>query len=193
MTDPGAAGKRPSPPRRDRPLPGAPGPGATALSIARSAVLAVALVAAYYLLPLAWHGVDADALVLVGGLLMAGLFFGWEMWLITRSPSPRLKAVEAVAVTVVLYLVLFASGYYVLEHTVPGSFSTHLTRTDALYFTLSTFATVGFGDITPVSQAGRVLAMCQMAGGLLLAGVAVRVLTGAVRVGLRHQGREPPE
>jgi hypothetical protein len=163
------------------------------VSIARSVALAVVLVVAYYLLPLAWHGVDADALVLVGGLLMAGLFFGWEMWLITRSPSPRLKAVEAVAVTVVLYLVLFASGYYVLEHTVPGSFNTHLTRTDALYFTLSTFATVGFGDITPVSQTGRVLAMCQMAGGLLLAGVAVRVLTGAVRVGLRRQGRGPPE
>ncbi|MFG3205783.1 potassium channel family protein [Streptomyces sp. NPDC048192] len=183
MTEPGAAGDRPGP----------PGPAATAVSIARSVALAVALVVAYYLLPLAWHGVDADALVLVGGLLLAGLFFGWEMRLITRSSSPRLKAVEAVAATVVLYLVLFASGYYVLEHTVPGSFSTHLTRTDALYFTLSTFTTVGFGDITPVSQTGRVLAMCQMACGLLLAGVAVRVLTGAVRVGLRRQGRGPPQ
>ncbi|MEU2927957.1 potassium channel family protein [Streptomyces sp. NPDC007251] len=163
------------------------------MSVTRSAGVAAALVAAYYLLPLDWHGAGVTALILVGGLLALGVFFGWEVRLIIRSSRPRLKAVEAVAVTAVLYLVLFASGYYLLERTAPGSFTTHLTRTDALYFTLSTFTTVGFGDITPVSQTGRVLAMCQMACGVLLAGVAVRVLTSAVRVGLRRQGRGPPE
>ncbi|WP_324606061.1 hypothetical protein [Streptomyces sp. NRRL WC-3725] len=66
--------------------------------------MAVGLVTAYYLLPLDWHGEDVTALALVGGLLAVGLFFGWEVWLIRRSPSPRLKAVEAVAATVALYL-----------------------------------------------------------------------------------------
>ncbi|MFI2203401.1 potassium channel family protein [Streptomyces sp. NPDC020192] len=151
------------------------------------------LVAAYYLLPLDWHGWGVTALVLVCGLLAVVLFFGWEVWLIARSPSPRLKAVEALAATVPLYLVVFASVYYLLERAVPGSFSEHLSRTDALYFTLSTFSTVGFGDITPVSGTGRVVVMCQMTCSLLLVGVAVRVLAAAVLVGLRRRERRPPE
>jgi voltage-gated potassium channel Kch len=111
---------------------------------------------------------------------------------ITRSASPRLKAVEALAVTLALYLVLFSSAYYLMEHSSPGSFSEPLTRTDALYFTLTTFATVGFGDITAVSQTGRVVTMLQMLGGLILVGIAAKVLASAVRAGLRRQGREPP-
>ncbi|MET8769473.1 ion channel [Streptomyces sp. NPDC004658] len=162
-------------------------------SIARSAGVATGLVTAYYLLPLDWHGEDLSALALVGGLLATGLFFGWEVWLIKRSPFPRLKAAEAVAATVALYLVLFASGYYLLERAVPGSFNEHLTRTDALYFTFTTFTTVGFGDIFAVSRTGRVLVMCQMACTLLIVGLAVRVLGAAVRAGLRRQGRGTPE
>ncbi len=124
--------------------------------------------------------------------MAVGLFFGWEVWLIRRSPSPRLKAIEAVAATVALYLVLFASGYYLLERAVPGSFNEHLSRTDALYFTLTTFTTVGFGDVLAISQTGRVLVMCQMVCSLLLVGLAVRVLGAAVRAGLRRR-RDTPE
>ena len=40
----------------------------------------------------------------------------------------------------------------------PANFSTHtLTRTDALYFTITIFATVGFGDISATSQSARLL------------------------------------
>ena len=52
-----------------------------------------------------------------------------------------------------------------------SSFSEPLNRTDALYFTTSTFATVGFGDITPVSQLARAVVSVQMIadlGALLL-------------------------
>ncbi|MEU9480146.1 ion channel [Streptomyces sp. NPDC048191] len=192
MTDPVAAGKQPDSPKRAE-CPGGPGPRAATLSVARSAGVAAGLVTAYYLLPLNWHGEGVTTLILIGGLLGVCLFFGCEVWLITRSPSPRLKAAETVAATFALYLVLFASGYYLLERAAPGSFSEPLTKTDALYFTLTTFTTVGFGDITAVSQTGRVLVMCQMTCSLLLVGLAVRVIAAAVRVGLRRQGRQTPE
>ncbi|GGW11421.1 metal transporter [Streptomyces capoamus] len=192
MSGPLTPGKRPVPP--EAPAPSLrPGPWATAVSVLRSAGVAAGLVTAYYLLPLDWHGGDLTAVTLVGGLVAAGLFFGWEVWLIKRSPSPRLKAAEAVSATVSLYLVLFASGYYLLERAVPGSFDEHLDRTDALYFTFTTFTTVGFGDIFAVSRTGRVLVMCQMTCTLLIVGLAVRVLTAAVRAGLRRQGRGTPE
>nr|WP_229887473.1 potassium channel family protein [Streptomyces olivaceoviridis] len=192
MTDPVAAGERPDPPDGTaRSLQ--PGAWAMAVSVTRSAGVAAGLVTAYYLLPLDRYHEDLAALTLVGGLLAAGLFFGWEVWLIRRSPWPRLKAVEAVTATVALYLVLFASGYYLLERAVPGSFNEHLSRTDALYFALTTFTTVGFGDIVALSETGRVLVMCQMTCTLLIVGLAVRVLGAAVRAGLRRQGRGTPE
>ncbi|WP_406723881.1 potassium channel family protein [Streptomyces sp. GD-15H] len=164
---------------------------AEAVSVARAVFIAVGLVTAYYLLPLDERGTAGASALLAGGLAAVLLVFGWEVRAIVRSPHPRLKAVEALAATLVLFLVLFAGAYYLLDRSAPGSFSEPLTRTDALYFTLTTFSTVGFGDIAARSQTGRVLTMLQMAGGLLLVGVAARVLASAVQAGLRRRRREP--
>ncbi|MGP4086946.1 potassium channel family protein [Streptomyces sp. KR55] len=158
---------------------------------ARAVLIAVGLVTAYYLLPLDERGTAGASALLVCGLVAVLLVFGWEMRAIVRSPHPRLKAVEALAATLVLFLVLFAGAYYLLDRSAPGSFSEPLTRTDALYFTLTTFSSVGYGDITARSQTGRVLTMLQMTGGLLLIGVAARALASAVQAGLRRQRRGP--
>ncbi len=165
--------------------------GAAAVAIVRAVSVAVGLVTAYYLLPLDERLTPGTAVLLVSGLLVVLLVFCWEVRAITRSPHPRLRAVEGLAATLVLFLVLFAVSYYLLDRSEPGSFSEALNRTDALYFALTTFTTVGFGDITARSQTGRVLTMAQMAGGLLLVGVAARVLASAVQAGLSRRHREP--
>jgi voltage-gated potassium channel len=53
----------------------------------------------------------------------------------------------------------------------PGSYSEPMTRFDALYFTVTAFATVGFGGITPVSFPARFATLVQIIGGLILIGV----------------------
>ena len=50
-----------------------------------------------------------------------------------------------------LFLLLFASTYFLMERASAASFTQPLTRTDALYFTVTVFSTVGFGDISPKS------------------------------------------
>jgi hypothetical protein len=194
MSDPNTARTdraRPGPdadrPRRRR----RPRRWAAVVALARAVLITVGLVTAYYLLPLDERGTAGASALLVCGLLAVLLVFGWEVRVIARSPHPRLRAVEALAATLVLFLVLFAGAYYLLDRSAPGSFSEPLTRTDALYFTLTTFSTVGYGDITAHSQTGRVLTMLQMTGGLLLVGVAARVLASAVQAGLRRQRRAP--
>ncbi|CAK7283017.1 ion channel [Streptomyces sp. RM1] len=182
MTDPAPGNSRPY---------GGPYRRAAAASCARAVGIVVALVLAYYLVPLDTRSTAGTVVLLVCGLGAVVVVFGWEAWTIMRSPHPRLRAAEALATTVALYLIVFASVYHVLEHDTPGSFTEPLTRTDALYFTLTTFTTVGFGDITARSEASRVAVMCQMAGGLLLVGLAVRLLAAAVEAGLRRRGREP--
>ncbi|WP_078947931.1 potassium channel family protein [Streptomyces griseus] len=191
MNEPAAGPAEPDRPGRAKP-PRRPAVRASAWSVVRAVGIVAALITAYYLLPLDKAEQASDAALLACGLLGVLLVFLWELRAIARSPHPRLKAVEALAATLVLFLVLFAGVYYLLEDASPGSFSEPLTRTDALYFTLTTFTTVGFGDITARSQTGRVLTMLQMTGGLLIVGVAARILSGAIRVGLQRQGRRPP-
>ncbi|MER6984259.1 potassium channel family protein [Streptomyces carpinensis] len=191
--DPRSPGSPPDPPSSPRPSRGARSPlslrWGSVLVVVRAGCVTAGLVAAYYLLPLDSDDTAVTSALLLGGLLAAAVMFVWEVVVVARSPYPRLRAVEALAATLPLFLLLFASAYFLLDRSVPGSFSERLTRTDALYFALTTFATVGYGDITARSQAGRVLTMLQMAGGLLLVGVAARVLTGAIEQGLRQRER----
>jgi voltage-gated potassium channel len=78
---------------------------------------------------------------------------------------------------------LFASTYFVLERASGANFTEPLTRTDALYFAVTVFSTVGFGDIAAKSEAARVVLIFQMLGDLALLGAGARVLLGAVRRG----------
>ncbi|MFE0516789.1 potassium channel family protein [Streptomyces sp. NPDC058964] len=171
-----------------------PAPGrrrAALLVVVRTFLITAALVTVYYLIPLRERTTVETSVLLMVGVVAVGVVFTWEVWAIVRSPHPRLKAIEALVTTLALFLVLFASSYYVLDGVSPGSFNEPLTRTDALYFTLTTFATVGYGDVFAVSEPGRVMVMLQICCGLLLAGFAVRILTSAIERGLRRR-REPP-
>ncbi|MEU6309662.1 potassium channel family protein [Streptomyces sp. NPDC047014] len=145
------------------------------------------LTAGYYLSPLD-HGFGVKTLVtLVLGLIAFCLLAAWQASAITRSAYPRLRALEALCTAVPLFLVLFSATYYVLAANVPGSFNEPLDRTDAIYFTVTVFATVGFGDIAPVSETGRVLVTVQMIADLAVVGVIAKALFGAMRVGMRRR------
>ena len=75
-----------------------------------------------------------------------------------------------------------------LSATDPGAFTEPLSRVDTLYFVVTVFATVGFGDISPVSEVARVLVTVQMVGDLILIGLVLRVFLTAVDRGRRRRG-----
>src|SRR3954471_10722883 len=116
----------------------------------------------YFALPLD-HEFDSRTLVsLFLGLIALGLLVAWQVRAIMRARTPALRAVESLAVSLPVFLVLFAMVYVVLGNSDPQAFSEPLTRTDSLYFVVTVFATVGFGDITPVSEVARVITTAQM-------------------------------
>jgi voltage-gated potassium channel len=163
-----------------------------ALSLVRSAVTVVVLVVVYYALPLRGQAERGALLLFVGGLAVLGVLIVWQLRAIVRARHPVLRAVEAFASAIPLFLLLFASIYVRLETARPGAFSEPLTHTDGLYFAMTVFATVGFGDITPVTEPARVLVTIQMVGNLLVLGLLVRSVMEAVRRGQTRQGRTPP-
>ncbi|MFD4736046.1 potassium channel family protein [Streptomyces virginiae] len=155
----------------------------------RALVTAGALVAGYYLLPMGSAFTAGPVLALVGGIAVLALLLAWQIRRITLSPWPGLRAMEALAVTVPLVVLLFATTYWLMERSVSGSFSEELSRTDALYFSMTVFSTVGFGDITARSQTARLLTTGQMTVNFLLVGVAARLLLNAVQEGRRQRDR----
>jgi hypothetical protein len=167
-------------PRRGRLLAGC---------LLRSALSMAALIALYYTAPLE-RGLGVSlVVVLIGGLILFGCLTAWQISAIAYAAHPRMRAVEALATAVPLFLVIFSAVYFVLSREQPASFSEPLSRTDALYFTVTVFATVGFGDITPSITSSRALTTVQMIADLIVVGLVAKLLFGAVRFGLRR-GRQ---
>jgi hypothetical protein len=118
-----------------------------------------------------------------------------QLRMITRAPYPTIRAIEALATSLPLFLLLFASAYLTMANSSASNFSqTRLTRTDTLYFTVTTFSTVGFGDITAVSQTARLVVTAQMLLDLLVLGLVVRAFIAAVQIGKRQaETANPPQ
>jgi voltage-gated potassium channel len=161
-------------------------------SLLRSAASVALLVVVYYTAPLD-QPLDTGTLIGFGiGLLVFAAVIAWQVRGILESDIPRLRAIQAVSIGLPLLLLLFASAYIVVARTQPDSFTEALSRTDALYFTVTVFATVGFGDITPKSELARILTMTQMLMGLVAVGVVAKIVLGAVEVAVRRRESEEP-
>jgi voltage-gated potassium channel len=153
----------------------------TAGIIALAWILVLSL---YYLLPARTHSTDNDAIRLTVGLLLLACFIVWQTARIARSELPELRAAEALGVILPLFLVVFASLYLSFSDASPASFSEGLDHTRALYFTITVFSTVGFGDIVPRTDTTRILVSAQMLLDLVFIGAVVRVLLNAAKTGL---------
>jgi voltage-gated potassium channel len=154
-----------------------------------SAVSVCLIVAAYYAAPLDRPLDRRTGLLLGSALLLFGVLVAVQVRGILRSQRPRLRAIQALIVGVPMLIVVFAATYCTVDAQQPGAFSEALSRTDGLYFTVTVFATVGFGDITPVTQLARVLVTIQMIVGLLTVGVIAKVVFGAVQLAQSRQSQ----
>jgi voltage-gated potassium channel len=147
-------------------------------------LLTVALIVVlYYLVPFD-HGMNgATAAGLALGVLALAAIVALQIWTISRSKYPTIRAIEALASSIPLYVLLFASTYFLMARAQPSSFGVHLSRTDAMYFSSTVFTTVGFGDITAKSEVARVVVTVQMMLDLVALGLVVRLVLNAIKLG----------
>jgi hypothetical protein len=171
-------------------------PALPARSIAWTVLRVVGSVAVlgvvYYLLPLDRASAPVVGVILVAGLTMFVTLLVVQVRLIVRSPFPGMQGIEALATGVPFFLLLFASAYVAMSELSPESFSAHLSHADGLYFTVTVFSTVGFGDIVAKSETARLVVTGQMIADLIVVGVAIKIVVGAVRHGLRRRAPAEP-
>jgi hypothetical protein len=154
---------------------------AIAWSVLRAAGSIAALLAIYYLLPFDHISAWAGTTILVAGLIALIALATYQVRSILSAEFPALRAVEALATSVPLFLLLFAAAYVVMARLSASSFGQPLNHTDALYFAVTVFSTVGFGDITPKTGTARLVVTAQMISDLVILGLAIQVIVGAVK------------
>jgi voltage-gated potassium channel len=166
--------QQPQPPVRPGSLP-------PILALARPLAIVTVLLVWYFLVPLRRPGTLLTISSLAGGLLLVAVFVAWQARAVANSAYPGIRATAALLVSFSVLVVLFATAYLLIATMELGAFTEPLNRIDALYFTISVFSTVGFGDIAPCSTAARIGVTGQMLADLVFVGLAARVLTDAVR------------
>lgn len=106
---------------------------------------------------------------------------------IMHSRFPGLMAAESLILLAAMFLAVFAMIYVSLSLADPEAFTEPLDAFTSYYFALTVLATVGFGDITPVTTVARAVTMVQMALDLVFVALLIRVVSTAARKSIQRR------
>jgi hypothetical protein len=136
----------------------------------------------YFVVPMPWTQADTDRAALRAVACLAGLAI--VTWLLMRQVkralgSDRLLAeqVAALLTIVTVVVIFFAATYYVMADQFTGIH----TRLDALYFSVTTLGTLGYGDVVPVGQGAKVAVIVQVVFDLIIVTSALTIVVGVLR------------
>jgi len=139
-------------------------------------------VVAFFLLPLdsEFGELIAAMLVIAAAASLVPLSIRQAQTVLT-SPDPLFDATRCIVSALVFLVVAFSSAYFVLAANYDNQVKGLDTKLDAIYFTITSLATVGFGDITATGQTGRAIVSSQMVVNFAVLAVSLRVVTWALK------------
>ena len=151
------------------------------LGLVRAGAITVVLTTLYFVLDVSWVSDLPVAVSLPVALAAFVALVTVQVRAVMRADLPGLRAVEALAITLPVFLIIFAGSYHVASVGSPEAFNEPLSKLDSLYFTVTTFTTTGFGDVAPRSDAMRTAVTVQMLADLAVLGIGLRILLSAVQ------------
>ncbi len=167
-------------------------PRARRRALVRSGVIIVAalglLLAALYLLPFNHFSSEGSIGRLGAVVALVAAVFILQVRRISHAELPELRAVEALGIVIGVFLVGFSIVYLSMSRNNVHTFTQPLDPTRALYFTISVFSTVGFGDITPRTDPARLVVAAQMLLDLAIIGIVVRMIFTAAKSRIEPSG-----
>lgn len=100
--------------------------------------------------------------------------------IIGRAIQKERKALEAVLLMALMYILVSALVMFSAE---PGNFRSFF---DALYWAVVTLTTVGYGDVYPVTDFGRVVSMISSFVGIAIVALPTGIMTAGFMDELQH-------
>ncbi|UGT64476.1 potassium channel family protein [Nocardia asteroides] len=164
-----------------------PPPDSHRTRLLRNGIAILCALLVYYGIPLNLNleGRIIGVLVFLVGLAGLAQVTDRHIRRLTAAPQRAGRQVDGILLLLTVTVVFFALTYYLLAKNDPGQFDGLVTRTDALYYTIVTLGTVGFGDVHAVGQTARVVTMLQIVFDLVVVGILLAVATGAITRGMR--------
>jgi len=151
----------------------------TARDSALTAAAVVLAAVVYFLLPEPGRMREGSwAFLFAGGVLVLAALIGLTIRKLLRATA----GVRARGLIVLLSCgVLFFAWANLTLAAIPGEFTELHTKIDSVYFSVSTLATVGFGDVHATGQLARAAVTIEMMFNLVFIGTAVTFVTGILR------------
>jgi len=162
-------------------------------AVAEVIVAWVVLFGVFYAIPTGVSSSADDLARVIIAVVVLVAVLAWQTYRIMRADFPELRAAVALGVVIPLFFVMFATIYLSMSEASGTTFTQGLDHTRALYFTITVFSTVGFGDITPATDTARLVVSAQMLLDLILIGGVVRILVGAAKRGVARAGATESE
>jgi voltage-gated potassium channel len=133
----------------------------------------------YYAVPYGKHGWSVHGYT--GVLVFAVAAVMLAAVLIRQVAGQLLDGGENTLETLIIALFLLVIAFALVYIRIADEFTEMTTKTDSLYFTMTTLATVGYGDIHPVTQNARAIVTVQMGLDLVYVATAATIVTRLVR------------
>lgn len=163
----------------------APGGDPPAHRAGRGALSLLSVLAVYYAVPVGALPSGIGIVISVTALLAGVILLGWltvrQVQRLAHRTGDEAVRLDSLVFLVVVVVPMFALGFFALNDADPGQFASLDTKTDALYFALSTLATVGFGDVHATGQLARGLVTLQIAFDLVIVATAASLLATQIR------------
>ena len=161
------------------------------LRIVRLVAAPVGLVLLYYAIPLttelSTRGIALTALGLILGVSVLAWCIVLQIRRVLEADDPDAVRLEALLILICLVVVVFSLGYLIIARETHDEFADLHTKTDALYFTMTTVATIGYGDVHATGQTARALVTLQIAFDLVFVAAVAATFSGMLR--RRAEGR----
>ena len=122
----------------------------------RPVLCLVGLLIAYYAFPLGFGSPPATAASMILTALGLGLL-GWTLVteLLHMREGGETRSTRVLIMLLILLVMTFSLGFFLVNKVDADQIVGLNTRTDALYFTVVTMATVGYGDVHAEGQLAR--------------------------------------
>lgn len=159
---------------------------ASAGRIVRNLSILVALTVLYYAVPMdGGLGSTAEILLttilLIAGVVVITVLAALQLRELREQGEDASVKVQSLLALAYVAIVLFAGAYYSLASATTDQFVGLETKTDALYFTVTTLATLGYGDVYAAGQGARAVVVFQVVFNLVVIGGLISTVGNVVR------------